>query len=96
MADGIIQAGTSTSTPPPGRKGRLTRQQLLIQEARDFLESTRGHIRIAPSSSVSASLSQPSSSSINWQLESIRNASTQADAADHAIIPPRRTRNSFK
>ena len=96
MADGIIQAGTSASTPPPGRKGRLTRQQLLIQEARDFLESTRGHIRSAPSSSASASLSQPSSSSINWQLESIRNASTQADATDHAIIPPRRTRNSFK
>ena len=96
MADGIIQAGTSTSTPPPGRKGRLTRQQLLIQEARDFLESTRGDIRIAPSSSVSASLSQPSSSSINWQLGSIRNASTQADAAGHVIIPPRRTRNSYK
>ena len=35
MADGIIQESPSTSTLPPDRKGRLTRQQLLIQEARE-------------------------------------------------------------
>ena len=96
MADGIIQENPSISTLPPDRKGRLTRQQLLIQEARDFIESTRGDIRTAPSASVSASLSQPSSSSNNWQLGSMRNASTQVDAAGHVIIPPRRTRNSYK
>ena len=96
MADGIIQASPSTSTLRPGRKGRLTRQQLLIQEARDFIESTSGDIHITPSDSSSTSLSQPSSSSNNWQFRSIRNANTQVDAAGHIIIPPRRTRNAYK
>ena len=96
MANDSIQAGPSASTLPPSRRGRLTRQQLLIQEARDFLESTTGDIHTAPSTSASTFLSQPSSLSENWLLGSMRNASTQVAAASHPIIPPRRTRNNYK
>ena len=96
MTNVSVQAGPSASTLPSSRKGRLTRQQLLIQEARDFLETAAGDIRITPSTSATSFLSQPSSLSENWLLGSMRNSNTQADAANHRIISPRKTRNSNK
>ena len=96
MANVSIQAGPSATTFPSSRMRRLTRQQVLIREARDFLETTAGDIRTASSTSASSFLSQPSPLSENWLLGSMRNASSQAAAVNHPIISPLRTRNTYK
>ena len=96
MASVSIQAGPSASTFTSSRMRRLTRHQVLIQEARGFLETTEGDIRTASSSSSSSFLSQPSPLSENWLLGSMRNASSQSAAVNHPIISPRRTRNNYK
>ena len=89
-----MQVGPSATAITSSRTRRLTRHQVLIQEARGFLETTAGNIRTTSSSSSFSS--QPSPLSVNLSPESIRNASSQIAAANHLIISPRRTRNSHK
>ena len=89
MTSVTMQAGSSAVAITSSRSRRLTRHQVLIQEARGFLETTVGDIH-NPSSS------QPNPLSENLSLGSIRNASSQFVAANHRITSPRRTRNSFK
>ena len=94
MTNVTMQAGPSATAITSSRSGRLTRHQILIREARGFLENTAGNIRTTPSSSSFSS--QPSPLSVNLSTESIRNASSQVVTANHPIISPRRTRNSHK
>ena len=67
----------------------MTRHQVLMQEARDFLETTVGDIQ-------DSSSSQPNPLSENLSLGPIRNTSSPVVTANHQTTSPRRTRNSYR
>ena len=77
-------ASTTTSKPR-----RLTRNQVLIKEARDFLETTVGDIHTSSSS-------QPNPLFGNLSLEPTRNASSQVITTNYGTTSTRRTRNSYR
>ena len=77
-------ASTTTSKPR-----RLTRNQVLIKEARDFLETTVGDIHTSSSS-------QPNPLFGNLSLEPSRNVNSQVITTNHGTTSTRRTRNSYR
>ena len=83
-----IQGGPSTFATTSSKARRLTRHQVLMQEARDFLETTSGDIH-TPSSS------QPNPLSVNLSTRPFRNASSQVVTAKHRTTSSRRTRNNY-
>ena len=89
MTNVTIQGGSSTFATTSSKARRLTRHQVLMQEARDFLETTVGDIH-TPSSS------QPNPLSANLSTRPIRNTSSQVVTANHRTTSPRRTRNSYR
>ena len=87
MTNVNIQGGLSNLATTSSRARRLTRHQVLIREARSFLETTSGDIHTSSSSS-----SQPNSLSTNLSTRSSRNASSQVVAANHRTTSSRSTR----
>ena len=89
MTSVTVQGGASTFATTSSKTRRLTRQQVLIREARDFIETAGGDIH-------ASSLTQPNPTSDNLAFGPIRNASTQGVADNQRITSPRRTRNRYK
>ena len=88
MTSDTMQGGSSTFATTSSKSRRLTRHQVLIREARDFLETMTGDIHTASSS-------QPNPLSGNLSIGSTRNTSSQVVTTNHRITSPRRTRNSY-
>ena len=78
MTNVTIQGGLSTLATTSSKARRRTRHQVLMQEARGFLETTSGDIHTPSSSS-----SQPNSLSTNLSTRPSRNASSQVVAANN-------------
>ena len=89
MTSVTIQGGSSTFATTSSKSRRLTHHQVLIQEARDFLETTVGDIHTSSSS-------QPNPLSDNLLLGPIRNTTSQVVTANYQTTSLRRTRNSYK
>ena len=88
MTNVTIQGGPSTFATTSSKVRWLTRHQVLMQEARDFIETTSGDIH-TPSSS------QPNPLSTNLSTRPFRNASSQVVTANHQTTSSRRTRNNY-
>ena len=89
MTNVNIQEGLGNLATTSSRARRLTRHQVLIREARSFLETASGDIF------TSFSSSQPNSSSTNLSTRSSRNArntSSQVVADNHRITSSSNTR----
>ena len=89
MTNVTIQGCPSNFASTTSKPRRLTRHQVLIKEARDFLETTVGDTH-TPSTSSS---SQPNSLFGNPSLRPTRNTSSQVMTTNYGTTSPRRTRN---
>ena len=86
MTNVTIQGCPSNFASTTGKPRRLTRHQVLIKEARDFLETTVGDTH-------TSSTSQPDPLFGNPSLGPTRNTSSQVMTTNYGTTSPRRTRN---